>query len=70
MATDGGAQAQATERETTQRFFLHDLEGKGVSFYSLSVEQTIHEALATAARFGRPLVMVSSSSNHPLMTGT
>jgi hypothetical protein len=39
MAAGGeGAQTRATERETPQRFFLCDLEGKGVSFYSLSVE--------------------------------
>jgi hypothetical protein len=50
MATSGeGDQTRATERETPQRFFQRDLEGKGVSFYSLSVEETIHRELAAAA---------------------
>jgi hypothetical protein len=48
-ADDGGAQAQATEHEMKQRLFLRDLEEKGLPFYSLLVEQTIHRGLAVAA---------------------
>jgi hypothetical protein len=48
-AYGGGAQARATERETTQRFFLRNVEGKGVSFYSLLAKETIHGELATKA---------------------
>jgi hypothetical protein len=50
MATSGeGSQTQATEHKRTQWFFLRDLEGKGASFYSLLVEQTIHEVPTAAA---------------------
>jgi hypothetical protein len=44
-----GGQTRAMERETPQRFFLRDIEGKEVSFYSLSMEQTIHRELAAVA---------------------
>jgi hypothetical protein len=50
MAAGGGeAQTRATEREMTQRLFLRDLEGKGISFYSLLEEQKIHEGIARRA---------------------
>jgi hypothetical protein len=56
VATNGrGAQTRATERETTQRFFLRDLEGKGVSFCPLSAEEMIHEGLAVVARSSQSL---------------
>jgi hypothetical protein len=48
-ASDGGAQAQATELETKQRLLLRDLEEKGISFYWFLVEKTIHKGLAVAA---------------------
>jgi hypothetical protein len=50
-----GAQTWATEWETPQRFFLCGLEGKGVSFYSLSAEETIHRELAAVAWRSRSL---------------
>jgi hypothetical protein len=48
-AGGGGTQTRAMQHETTQRYFLHDLEGKGVSFYSLSAEGTIHGELVAVA---------------------
>jgi hypothetical protein len=58
MAADsGGAQSWATEHKTTQWFFLHDLKGKWVPFYSLSVEETIHGGLVAAARSSRSLTV-------------
>jgi hypothetical protein len=56
MAADGGgAKTWATECEMTQWFFQHDLEGKGVSFYSLSAEEMIHGGLAAAAQSSQSL---------------
>jgi hypothetical protein len=51
--------------ESKQGTFLRDLEEKGVPFYSLSMEKKIHRRLATAAWFGRLLMMVNGSSDDP-----
>jgi hypothetical protein len=44
-----GAQARAMGHGARQSFYIRDLEEPGVSFYSLSVTQTIHRGLATTA---------------------
>jgi hypothetical protein len=50
MAAGGErAQACALGHGARQSFYLRDLEELGVSFYSLSVKQTIHGGLAVAA---------------------
>jgi hypothetical protein len=48
-AHNGGAQAQAMGPEPKQARFLHNLEEKGVPFYSLSMVKTIQGRLVAAA---------------------
>jgi hypothetical protein len=43
------AQILPTKCETKQQLFLRDLEEKGIPFYSLSAEETIHGDLAVVA---------------------
>jgi hypothetical protein len=50
MAAGGeGAEAHAMGHGARQSFYLRDLEEQGISFYSLSVKQTIHRGLAAVA---------------------
>jgi hypothetical protein len=56
--------------ESKQGLFLHGLEGKGVSFYSILAEKKIHGSLAAVAWFDRLLATLSSSSDDPLVIGT
>jgi hypothetical protein len=48
-AHNGGAPAQAMGPEPKQARFLHNLEEKGVPFYSLSMVKTIQGRLVAAA---------------------
>jgi hypothetical protein len=49
VADGGGAPTHTMGHRARQSFYQCDLEEQGVSFYSLSVKQTIHGGLAAAA---------------------
>jgi hypothetical protein len=70
MAGEGRPQTQGIRHQTRCGFFLRGLGDEGGPFCILMLVKTDGGRVATAVRFGRPLVTVTGSSDGPLVTRT